>query len=466
VRSVASAPLPYRRHCRIDVVEPNERTKANWTRCAIGANLDFCTEHLESYFFAAEWESVLYDLMLVAAAIEFCDRITSRPSDGWAREMQLRIPVHEPERWASPEVHDALHDAVGFLTGDLWSISFKPRRHPVKKVRQGNVALSNDVTAVIPFSDGLDSRAVAGLMAAKLGPKLVRVRLHSKGVARRSGRREPFTSVPYNVCGDEHSFRESSARSRGFKFAVLSGIAAYLAKVDRVIIPESGQGALGPSLVPVGQAYADYRNHPLFTLRMENFLYALIRHKVAYEFPQIWHTKGETLALFVRECADGPSWTTTRSCWQQSRQVSVGGKRRQCGVCAACMLRRMSVHAAGLVEPDDTYVWEDLRAPRFEAGVALSFKKVTAALREYAIAGTLHLDHLAGLRHSPANTTALELSVFRLSRAFKTSGHDTSDRLHRMLGQHETEWRSFLCSLGASSFVSAWAGLSNDSDCT
>ena len=42
-------------------------------------------------------------------------------------------------------------------------------------------------------------------------------------------------------------------------------------------MPESGQGALGPALAPVGQAYADYRNHPLFTGRMEKFLFALLR---------------------------------------------------------------------------------------------------------------------------------------------------------------------------------------------
>ncbi len=50
----------------------------------------------------------------------------------------------------------------------------------------------------------------------------------------------------------------------------------YLAGASRVIVPESGQGALGPALVPVGQAYVDYRSHPLFTERMERFLAALL----------------------------------------------------------------------------------------------------------------------------------------------------------------------------------------------
>ncbi len=74
----------------------------------------------------------------------------------------------------------------------------------------------------------------------------------------------------------ERRFVESSARSRGFKFAVLSGLAAYLAKANKVFVPESGQGALGPAIVTVGQAYEDFRNHPRFTKKMSAFLKALL----------------------------------------------------------------------------------------------------------------------------------------------------------------------------------------------
>jgi hypothetical protein len=69
--------------------------------------------------------------------------------------------------------------------------------------------------------------------------------------------------------------REVSGRSRGFKFALISGIAAYLANADEIVIPESGQGALGPVLSDVGHAYPDYRNYPLFTRRMEQFFNVL-----------------------------------------------------------------------------------------------------------------------------------------------------------------------------------------------
>ena len=61
------------------------------------------------------------------------------------------------------------------------------------------------------------------------------------------------------------------------------------------------------------------------------------------------------------------------------------------------MLRRLSMHAAGVEEPAANYIWEDLSAPEIEKGAVLGFTLMTSSLREHAIAGVLHLDHLASL---------------------------------------------------------------------
>jgi 7-cyano-7-deazaguanine synthase in queuosine biosynthesis len=444
----------------VDVVEPGARRRRGWLACQIGENVAFTPEQLESYCFAP-WDPIVYDALLVAAAIDFADRTKRRPLLAWRREIALRIPVHDPARWADKPVADALRDSLFFLTGDDWEISFCGRRQPLKPPPQGRFSLPGGLTAVIPFSNGLDSRAVAGLMALEMGDRLIRVRLGSRhyDTDRRSGYRYPFTSVPYTLRPGEKPFVESSTRSRGFKFALISGLAAFLAKAGAVIVPESGQGALGPALLTVGQAYEDYRSHPLFTDRMETFLRALLGHRVRFQFPRLWHTKAETLREFVDRSPDSSSWSRTWSCWQQSRQVSVGGKRRHCGICAACMLRRLSVHAAGLAEPRDTYVWEDLSAATFRAGAAPRFcgRKVTRKFHEYAIAGALHLDHLAAMRASPANAQTLDLATFKLSRSLGLPEAETRARLHRLLMQHEREWKSFIDSLGPSSFMANWA---------
>ncbi len=443
----------------VDVVEPAARARRGWSRCQIGSNIEFNIDHLESYCFA-EWNSTVYDALLVAAAVEFADKTQRRPALTWQRGITLRIPVHDPARWSDKSVADALRDALFVLTGDQWEITFYKRSQPLDPPRQGRFSLPDGSSAVITFSDGLDSRAVAGLMAREMGDRLIRVRLGSKSYDQAiPSQRQPFTSVPYKVRSGEKEFIESSARSRGFKFALISGLAAYLAKAGRVIFPESGQGALGPALVTVGQAYEDYRSHPVFTERMEKFLLALFGHRVRFQFPRLWYTKAETLRKFVEECDDGQSWSETWSCWQQNRHVSVEGKKRHCGICAACMLRRLSVHAAALTEPPETYVWENLGALTFQAGAAASFeaKKITSKLRDYAIAGALHLDHLAALRSSPANARMLNLSAFQLSRVLGLPETEVRAKLDRLLAQHESEWRSFVSSLGHCSFVANWA---------
>ena len=443
----------------VHVVEPGVRPRASAVCCKVGENVKFSTDSLESYFFAT-WEPVAWDALLVAAAVEFADRTKHRPAYVWRRHFELRIPVHNPRLWNSPKVEASLRDVLEFLTGDEWHFEFVARKKDVERPAQIQLSLNPQIEAVIPFSNGLDSCAVAGLMGRRLGAKLVRIRLGSgqdEGKAL-SRQRKEFTRTPYEISPGVKPFAESSARSRGFKFAVISGIAAYLSNAGKIIVPESGQGALGPSLVTVGQAGEDYRSHPLFTRRMEIFLQAILGHKVSFEFPQIWNTKAETLKQFVDECKDS-SWSKTHSCWQQNRQSSVDKKRRHCGVCAACMLRRLSVHAAGLEEAKETYVWEDLSAATFKAGAAASFesRKITGAMKEYAIAGALHLDHLAGMLDSPSSVPTLELTAYQLAESLGIPEEQSRKQLDRMLQQHTREWKTFMASLGNNSFIHDWA---------
>lgn len=448
-----------RRLLQVDVVEPGNASKKGYLRCEIGDHVLFDTSKMESFFFA-KWDPVLHDAFLVAAAVEFCDRTKPRPTQGWGRYFKLRIPVHDPERWIQDDVSKALLDALEFLTGDSWSIEFYVRKNSVEPPRQGQFNLDRKISAVIPFSDGLDSCSAARLAAQEWGTRLVRVRLGTKnffpdGIMRKI---EPFTAVPYKVRRHKNFNTESSARSRSFKFSLISGIAAYLSGACKIIVPESGLGAFGPSLVPVGHAYPDYRSHPRFGRKMENFLYSLLEFKGHYDYPYIWNTKGETLTQFIEISHEADTWTKTRSCWQQNRQVSINGKARQCGICAACMLRRLSIHAADQIEPSDAYVWENLGARTFEEGASQNFdkNKITEAMRQHAIAGALHLDHLAALLESSVNKSRLNLEYFWLSQSLDLPLDNVKKKMNRLLVRHKNEWKNFMISLGSNSFIRKW----------
>ena len=353
-----------------------------------------------------------------------------------------------------------MHDVLGFLTEDRWHLEFLQRDKPESRPRQGNLALSLGEAVVIAFSDGLDSHAVSSLAEREYGNKLLRVRLgtHSLGKPHDQPQRIPFAHVPYQVRYAKRNSLETSARSRGFKFALLSGIAAYMCQSSKVIVPESGQGSLGPVLVPVGQAYEDYRNHPLFTDRMAEFLLTLFGHPIHYTYPRLWSTKAETLRAYIAACPGSPTWRHTRSCWQGPRHTSLSGHWRQCGICTACMLRRMSVQAVGAREDRTTYIWEELNPQHFEDGAAEGFGvRPRGALYEHAIAGILHLDHLAGLLHSKASKVPLARQVFQLSRSLQLPESAIWQKLEGLLTDHGTEWRTFLGSLGPRSFVAHWS---------
>ncbi len=440
----------------LDALEPGAVMRDGAIYATIGEVLQLDTQGLESYFFA-DWNPALVDLLVIAAAAEFCDVTRRRPEYSWSRRFDVRIAVHDPVLWNRPNVRAALEEALGYLTGDVWVFSFAQRRRDVPRVAQGSLSLESGARVIMPYSDGLDSRAVRALVAADEGAGgLVAVRLGVGGVdrPRSKKKRVPFAVVPYKLKRPRQG--ETSARSRGFKFAAVTGIAALMAGVSRIMVTESGQGAFGPMLAVSGQIYPDYRVHPTFSRRMERLLHAISDKDVRYEYPRLWSTKGETLHA-ARALQAVPTWTDTRSCWQQSRHCSVNGRRRQCGICAACMLRRMSMFTAGIDEPAETYIWENLSANRLEDGVAKGFNGLTSKLRAYAVAGVLHMDHLAEFAESPLHARSLRRAARETAEALDGDPAVVEHQLREMLGRHAAEWRVFRKSLGPDSFVARLA---------
>ena len=438
------------RETRVEVVRGGRRARKDWIPFADGHDFKFSTEALRFYA-CAEREEVICDAMVLCASIEFTDAVARRPAAGWARSLFLLVPVQDADRWNAKPVKGSLHCALNFLTGDSWHIRFVKKLASPPGMHAEPLPLDVSTKACMAFSEGLDSITASGILSSHMGSGLVRVRVQ-RSSAGRCSQKTPFVRVPYSIANNRKS-REPSRRSRGFRFALISGIAAYLTGTQRVIVPESGQGSLGPAVVTVGHEYPDYRSHPLFTGRMEPFLRALLGKRVRYEFPHLWNTKGETLREFVR--LNGEDWQATRSCWRDSRWISVAGKRRQCGVCAACMLRRLSVHAAGLDEPRNTYVCENMTAPTVEKATAPGFKKMNGAFREYAIAGTRHMEDLAELG-TDSGLPELRRHASMLDPEPELGPEETFRRMRRMFARHREEWRSYLADLGPRSFVRDW----------
>jgi hypothetical protein len=114
------------------------------------------------------------------------------------------------------------------------------------------------------------------------------------------------------------------------------------------------------------------------------------------------------------------------------------------------------VHAAGLTEPPETYICSDMTASTLGATVEPGFTKTGGAFREYALAGVLHMDHLAEMVTADQRPEINRHAV-TLGPALGLSAQEASERLVALLNKHAEEWKTFMDSLGARSFVRRWA---------
>nr|WP_282565463.1 7-cyano-7-deazaguanine synthase [Paradevosia shaoguanensis] len=208
--------------------------------------------------------------------------------------------------------------------------------------------------------------------------------------------------------------------------------------------------------MPLHNVYADYRNHPTYFRKMERFIKMVLGHDVRYDQPRLWNTKGETISAFrlaTNTAVD--ELFETRSCWQQRWNAKTDGKLRQCGLCAACLLRRMSMHAAGIEEPDHTYIIADLTVPAFRDALPGREKvRLSRTMAEYGSVGARHFQQLADMANLP--DAALNAHAFEIARATGEAQEDVLTNLRNMLLTHAKEWRAFMAAQGKQSFLRSW----------
>lgn len=415
----------------------------------IGKHIQFVPDILDTFDvkgFAAKH----YDLMVLAAAIEFADRRWRRPAS-WLRNLHVTIPVIDFATWSRLEVQSTLRNAMNFLTGDSWRFTFVKASgaSPIGS-QQMPLVFDQAKTFAIAYSNGLDSRAVSALSGPPAEALCIRV---AGTKQRRMDGDSYFTQIPFRVKGFKG--KESSFRSRGFQFAAVAAIASHLSNITRIVVPESGQGALGPVLLPLYNIYTDYRNFPAFFRKMERFTRALFDCNIKFEQPRLWSTKGETMKAFLDLAGRKKQHLiNTRSCWQTRRIVNAA-HRRQCGLCAACLLRRMSLHAAEVVEPKDTYVVSNLSTANVEAALeSITTEADHDIMIEYGSVGARHLQHLAEMAELP--DAVLRPFASQIAAATGEAYEQTVRNLRMMLMTHAKEWRDFLSAQGDESFLKSW----------
>ena len=436
------------------------RPRKNETVCTVGRDLTIEHSNLENYCFKL-LTPTQYDLVVLAGSVAFADRCARRHTmSGWARRISLAIEVHEPNRWEQTQVVQSLVEALRFVTGDVWEFSFLPRKSPSNFLStQNHIQLTQSTSAVLPFSNGLDSFAnYRSLVLEEPQANPIAITTWSQSVACQAedwlgGNHQSQIrrlKIPFRMSTSRHP--EPTYRSRTFVFYTLAALAAHSSGADRVVIPESGQGSLGPSLATFGREWPHRGSHPGFTNRLAAFFNTLDGWNISFEHPHLWSTKGEVLQT-LREHDSLRGWENTKSCVRDTRDVSLDGMSIQCGVCTGCLLRRLALFAGGLESDAERYLWDNLSAPTIEGSILKRSARTTSP-NDRDIAVHAVLDHqVMATATDPNNQTAVNRVAYEVAEATKETPAQTVEKLRTLLLTHRTQWRDFLQALRPESWV-------------
>ncbi len=181
---------------------------------------------------------------------------------------------------------------------------------------------------------------------------------------------------------------------------------------------------------------------------MEKFINKLFVSGVCYIQPQIWHTKGQTIKKYVDiDKSNVRRVLDTRSCWQSRFNVRFDGKFLQCGICSACLLRRMSLYVAGVEEDSEKYVVQNLNAKTFSSALIKNDKlRLTKSFATMGRISARQMQRLAILSELPDSEFYDHAS--EISGMVRTLGRfETTDTLQKklwtMLKNNAIEWQYF-----------------------
>ena len=286
-------------------------------------------------------------LCLAAACADFgVSRIGS--PDGWTREIELDVAVSDPGHWNA--LSDQIAACFSFLTGDIWSVSFRAGGEPAPVAKKPVLV---ERSCVSLLSGGLDS-LVGGIdeVAAGRAPLFVSHLARGDGANQKrfAWRLAPgIAHFQWNSNINPARAKETSQRGRSLIFLGYAVLAAAALRsfhhegTADVVVPENGFISLNVPLTPSRHGSLSTRTtHPLFLDAVQRILDSA-GIGVALRFPYRHATKGEML----KACADRQ---LLRSMATQS--VSCGkylrNKYVQCGRCIPCLVRRASFLHAGI----------------------------------------------------------------------------------------------------------------------
>lgn len=307
------------------------------------------------------------DLFVIGISIFAMDKRISRRQfkDCWTREINASIPVVEIEKWKKTE--NEWNKMLGFLTGDLWKISFRKSEHQysLRERQSSKKIVIKDCDSVCLFSGGLDSFCGAiSLLEQGFSPCLFGHNEYPKLKAKQEkleslfnhdygGQTTKFLSFTANSrapINSEGKLKGTENTSRGRSLLFLCGaltIANILGDEVPVYIPENGFIGLNVPLTTSRKGTCSTRTtHPTFLNEFRNILSMVEINNPILNFFQ-YSTKREVVNSVKDTNAFMEGFSETISCSHPAvARYNKKGSRDypiNCGYCYPCLIRKSSL---------------------------------------------------------------------------------------------------------------------------
>lgn len=410
-----------------------------------------------SHFLQVPLSDRMIDLLRIASTTYFADRLIrrdrSKGSERWPRDISCSIRIRDLDFWGRREIRELVEDTVGFVSGDKWTFEFAADRS--RNNYSKRLDLCDTPPLVCLYSGGLDSagglvhRLAAGVNGATI-PVVVRHRNDIASAVRKQLQRlgtcfetelRPLTTMFSMVRPRKLWAEESSQRARSFLFLGVGSVVAWATDSSSLELYESGIGAINPPLLASMEGSQATRScHPTLLRKMSGLVSLAAERHVAIHLPFGHLTKGEAAArsLVLNGLQDVALATT--SCVSYPLRQETG---KSCGVCPACIFRRLALHAAGIEERRGSYHIDLL-----DGASMISPRK-----QKYLRAFLLLVDHLA-----ETNEGRLPIVIARHLQATEVLETGESEQPYvDLYRRYRAEWLGLLQEARASGCN--WSGL-------
>lgn len=305
---------------------------------------------------------VILDLFDVFSSICYCDFYSKRDEDKYI-VLDINIPVTDPGLFEL--IKDDLQKLLKFMTnGENWNVSFSqssPKRIIQKDYQE--TLLPNQFNSIVLLSGGLDALAGA---SQELNNNVLFVTFETNGVEKNKANNSSnyifasnslarFVSIPKFSNESYKKHKHSSQRTRSLIFMASTFLYADYYNVKEVKIYENGIMTLNPTFN--FRRRVTRTTHPR-TLYYINKILSTLNIDIKVVNPFNFMTKTEVINLIPDEWND--LIINTKTCSKMPGSKSFGNRKDSglchCGICAACMLRQISILSSKKCGLDTDYI--------------------------------------------------------------------------------------------------------------